>query len=168
MKGLAWNGPMSETLSTAFITTRMKMLNYPSAIISDVAKLVYPYGSHVSNLLRQREWLTAMGGQSCEDVSSLPKPLWRLSHDVSKALCLSPEMSLRDLLSMKPNMLNCLRHMWPEVESTNMLTLVPSLEIPVLVLHGRHDNCTAHSLVEEYLNRLSAPVKKLVWFEKSG
>lgn len=166
--GLAWNGPVSEPLSTAFVVQQMTRLQYSSEAISMVKKLTYPYDTNISDMIKQREWLTAMGGQTYELEENLPKPLWKLSHDTARALCLCPEMTLAEMLSMKKNMVNTLFHMWPHVERVNMLEQVPSLTIPLLVIHGRHDNCTAHSLVEEYLSKLEAPVKKLIWFDKSG
>ena len=166
--GLAWNGPVSEPLSTAFIARQMMRLNYTSEAIGEIRKLTYPYDTNIWGLVKQREWLTAMGGQTYELEENLPKPLWKLSHDTARALCLCPEMTLFEMVSMKKNMMNTLFHMWPDVETVNMLENIPLLKIPLLVIHGRHDNCTAHSLVEEYLSKLDAPVKQLIWFNKSG
>ncbi|MEL6141553.1 MAG: alpha/beta hydrolase [Bacteroidota bacterium] len=48
------------------------------------------------------------------------------------------------------------------------LSKVDSLDVPVYLLQGRHDWNIPSVLAAEWLDKLSAPTKQLVWFEKSG
>lgn len=48
------------------------------------------------------------------------------------------------------------------------LTGVRQLDVPVTLLLGRHDWNVPSVLAAEWLDSLSAPRKRLVWFEKSG
>jgi len=91
-----------------------------------------------------------------------------MKHDVAVQMFLSPEITLKDMLQTQPLMLRCLTELWPEIETLDMSEQVKEIEIPILCIHGRHDENTAHSLVVPFLERLKAPWKKLVWFDRSG
>jgi proline iminopeptidase len=45
---------------------------------------------------------------------------------------------------------------------------VPRLDCPVILLEGRHDYNANAEVAAEWLARLNAPSKKIVWFEHSG
>ena len=45
---------------------------------------------------------------------------------------------------------------------------VPKIDIPVFICCGRRDYTTPFELSAEYLNKLNAPQKELVWFENSA
>ncbi len=47
-------------------------------------------------------------------------------------------------------------------------TDLPSIDVPVYFLTGRHDYDTPFVLVNEYYQLLSAPKKELIWFESSA
>ena len=178
LRGVVSDCPQSEILSNQFIESRMKYYQYSEDTIRTTINAIGkpPYGTHIDILMRQREWLSAMGGMDYasyiygNEFSSVPVPIprWWLSHCMSKALFTCQEMSLLDILEFKAHMTRTLVSMWPTVEATIMSDTVKKLDIPVLAVHGVHDNCTAHSLVEGYIGSLEAPEKYIVWFEKSG
>jgi pimeloyl-ACP methyl ester carboxylesterase len=58
--------------------------------------------------------------------------------------------------------------MWPQVSRLNLLELVPALQIPVFFLIGRNDYFVPPETSVAYFDALTAPSKKLVWFEHSG
>jgi pimeloyl-ACP methyl ester carboxylesterase len=62
----------------------------------------------------------------------------------------------------------CMDAMWPEVSRLNLIELVPALEMPVFFFLGRKDHVVPPETSVAYLDALSAPLKKLVWFEDSG
>jgi pimeloyl-ACP methyl ester carboxylesterase len=43
-----------------------------------------------------------------------------------------------------------------------------NLEVPVYIIHGKHDLNAPVNLVEDYYEQLQAPEKKLLIFENSG
>jgi pimeloyl-ACP methyl ester carboxylesterase len=57
--------------------------------------------------------------------------------------------------------------MWPEVSQVNLIELAPALQIPVFFFLGRHDHWIPPETSVPYFNALTAPSKKLVWFEES-
>jgi proline iminopeptidase len=55
-----------------------------------------------------------------------------------------------------------------ELLSLDLSRSVPSLDVPVLFFLGRYDRHTDAKLAASYFETLRAPVKRLVWFEKSA
>ncbi len=58
-----------------------------------------------------------------------------------------------------------LRAMNDELLELDLRRRVTSVEVPVVFLLGRHDRQVDSRLAAEYFERLSAPVKKLKWFD---
>jgi pimeloyl-ACP methyl ester carboxylesterase len=57
---------------------------------------------------------------------------------------------------------------WNESLKQNRFKEIPSLNCPVYFFVGRKDHQTHFSIAEKYYSNLSAPKKKLFWFEKSA
>jgi pimeloyl-ACP methyl ester carboxylesterase len=58
--------------------------------------------------------------------------------------------------------------MWAEVSALNLLKDAPALQMPVFFFLGRRDHWVAPETSVAYFDLLTAPSKKLVWFEESG
>jgi len=61
--------------------------------------------------------------------------------------------------------LNCLEE---EQNKVNFLEEILEINVPVYFCSGRSDYNVPFELVEEYYEKLQAPYKEIVWFEKSG
>jgi pimeloyl-ACP methyl ester carboxylesterase len=48
------------------------------------------------------------------------------------------------------------------------MNAVPRIPVPVYFFEGRDDRITPPICAQEYLKRLDAPQKELVWFERSA
>jgi pimeloyl-ACP methyl ester carboxylesterase len=58
--------------------------------------------------------------------------------------------------------------MWPEVSQLNLLALAPALQMPVFFFLGRKDHFVPPETSVAYFDALTAPRKRIVWFEESG
>lgn len=58
--------------------------------------------------------------------------------------------------------------MYEELLGLDLSQSVPSVDVPVFFLLGRHDRRVDARLAARYLERLRAPSKKLIWFEGSA
>ena len=58
--------------------------------------------------------------------------------------------------------------MWAEVSALNLMKTVPALQMPVFFFPGRRDHQVPAETSVAYFNALTAPSKKLLWFEQSG
>jgi len=90
--------------------------------------------------------------------------LWKLS----RILLGGPESSVFDLLNILRGTLFSTYTMWEEVSALNLIKAVPVLAMPVFFFIGRHDHVIAPETSVAYFDMLSAPSKKLIWFEESA
>ena len=58
--------------------------------------------------------------------------------------------------------------MYEELLGLDLLESVPSVDVPVFFLLGRYDRRVDARLAARYLERLRAPSKKVIWFERSA
>jgi pimeloyl-ACP methyl ester carboxylesterase len=91
-------------------------------------------------------------------------PVW----PVLRALLGRPESSVLDLPNLVRGFRFSLQSMWREVSRLNLLELAPALQMPVFFLLGRKDHWVPPETSLAYFDVLTAPSKKLVWFERSG
>jgi pimeloyl-ACP methyl ester carboxylesterase len=90
--------------------------------------------------------------------------LWK----VGRAAFTRGESSLLDFVRTMRGFRFSLDAMWPEVSRLNLHQLVPALRMPVVCLLGRKDHWVPPETSVAYYDALTAPSKKLVWFEESS
>jgi pimeloyl-ACP methyl ester carboxylesterase len=93
-----------------------------------------------------------------------PRAMWKLGG----AVLASPESSIFDLPDTMRAFRFSLGAMWTEVSRLNLLELVPALPMPVFFFLGRKDHWVPPQTSVAYIDALTAPSKKVVWFEHSG
>jgi pimeloyl-ACP methyl ester carboxylesterase len=84
-----------------------------------------------------------------------------------RALFGRPESSIFDLPNLVRGFAFTLDAMWAEVSKLNLLKLVPALKMPVVIFVGRRDHWVPPETSVAYFDALTAPSKKLVWFDHS-
>ncbi len=80
---------------------------------------------------------------------------------------LSPEYSWQDVAAIDKGSALSLAPLLPVMASFNY-TNVTRFKCPILLFEGRHDNTIPSQVATEWLSRVQAPAKKLVWFENSA
>jgi pimeloyl-ACP methyl ester carboxylesterase len=90
--------------------------------------------------------------------------MWRLSRIILDG----PEFSVFDLPDVLRGTLFSTYTMWEEVSALNLVKAAPVLAMPVFFFIGRHDHVIAPETSVAYFDTLSAPSKRLVWFEESA
>jgi pimeloyl-ACP methyl ester carboxylesterase len=148
--------PAAESASYALALAEAERRNNRKALKELRAIGPPPYCA--SSLWAERTWLQRFDGQ-------LKVPaLWNMG----RIMLGRPESSVFDL----PNILRGFRFsldaMWTEVSGLNLLRLVPALQMPVFFLLGRRDHWVPPETSVVYFDVLTAPSKRLVWFEESG
>ena len=61
-----------------------------------------------------------------------------------------------------------LESLWSAKLRINLFESAPSLQVPLYLFAGRHDVVTPTDLAQAYFHEVDAPLKKLVWFERSA
>ncbi len=80
----------------------------------------------------------------------------------------APEYTLRDALNVKKGADLVGREMKYDVAPKPLEGEIHKIDVPVFFFLGRHDLNTPSELAAQYLDRLDAPLKRIVWFEKSA
>lgn len=91
------------------------------------------------------------------------------------ALC-SPEYSLGDVMNIHRGALFCLDTMFgprsiagmSSVRHVDVRDFGEAYQVPILLFLGRHDYATPSVPAAEWFEGVTAPYKRLVWFESSG
>jgi len=148
--------PAGESASYAFALSELQRLNRRKGV--EKLQAIGPPPYPVRSLWTQRIWLNRLEGHLT------PASLWK----VERMLLGGPEFSIFD----QPNVVRGFRFsldaMWDEVSRLNLLQLVPALTMPVFFFLGRQDHWVPPETSVAYFEALTAPSKKLVWFEQSG
>lgn len=122
-------------------------------------------------LWRQRKWLGNFGGilhfESDDYEANMKKLKKTMRKSMKTSLC-SGEWTLADAMRARRGKKFSIENVWPEVLKVNLLREVPRVGVPVYFFTGRSDYNTPFELVERYYEKLQAPRKEIVWFEKSG
>jgi pimeloyl-ACP methyl ester carboxylesterase len=106
----------------------------------------------------QRKWLTRFVGM-VRNMST-----WRMS----RIILAGPECSIFDLPNILRGTLFSTYTMWDEISALNLTKAAPVLQVPVFFFIGRHDHVIAPTTSIAYFDMLTAPSKKLVWFQESA
>ena len=78
------------------------------------------------------------------------------------------EVSIIDLPDLIRGFRFTLDAMWPETSVLNVVDLVPVLQMPVFLFLARKDHFVPAETSVAYYDALTAPSKRVVWFEDSG
>jgi proline iminopeptidase len=117
------------------------------------------YQGRIADLLFQRSCVLRYGG-TLFDPALDRRLFWKCFE--------SHEYSLQDLRRLKAGSSFSLQALWNDRLDLDLVGDVPALPVPVLLLQGRCDRVTPGELTQEWFERLQAPRKQMVWFERSG
>jgi pimeloyl-ACP methyl ester carboxylesterase len=148
--------PAGDSSSYAFALAEAERLNKRKIVKR--LRAIGPPPHTVKSLFAERMCLQRIEGQWGA------KALWTMG----RIFLGGPESSIFDL----PNILRGFRFsldaMWAEVSTLNLIELVPTLQVPVFFFLGRNDHWVPPETSVAFFDLLTAPSKKLVWFEESG
>lgn len=159
--GQITDSPESERRGWAWTMARAKADGNAAAI--GELQSIAPYAATpapvpTAAILLQRKWLNHYGGAT-----------WRRpgGEFEAAALKLAPEYSdidVRQAFAGQPAVTNALL---PSILSADLST-IRKLDVPLILLLGRHDINVSSAVAAEWFATVRAPAKKLVWFERSG
>jgi pimeloyl-ACP methyl ester carboxylesterase len=145
-----------ESASYAFALAEAQRLGKHRAVTKLGA--IGPPPHTAESLWTQRTWLSRLEGRMA------PRAMWKLG----RAVLAGQESSIFDLPKTMRGFRFSLGAMWTEVSRLNLIELVPALQMPVFFFLGRKDHWVPAEISVAYIGALTAPSKKLVWFEQSG
>jgi len=146
----------SEADGYAFVLAEAKRRGNAKAV-AELTKLGPPPYDE-KQMMVQRRWL----GRFVGIFGSLP------FGTVLRVLLFAPGTSVFNLPKTYGGMMFSLRTLWAQASAINLERDAPELKMPVWFLNGRNDHQVSAAVAERYFDKLVAPKKTLVWFEKSG
>ncbi|EDX82911.1 hydrolase, alpha/beta fold family, putative [Synechococcus sp. PCC 7335] len=148
--------PASEVSTYHFSLAEAQRLNDHKAL--KALRDIGPPPHTAQELWTQRTWLNRLEGESTV------KALWHLGQIFFRV----PETTIFEILNVMTAFQFSLDAMWAEVSTINLIEAVPALQMPVFFFLGRRDRFVFPEISTTYFNALSAPSKKIIWFENSG
>jgi len=84
------------------------------------------------------------------------------------SLVRSPDYSAADILRTVRGVTATQAALLPELAAMDLAATLPRIDVPVVMVQGRHDQVAPGAAAQRYGDLLQAPGKQLVWFENSA
>ena len=155
-------GSGSEAQLHATLMERVRAANDTTAIRELEALRPYPPPpgpGAVAKLLAARRWAREYDG------GWYGKPTFDLYFALPEW---GPEYTAENVANLLPAMAWAERHLIDGATEPRRSGLVERFEVPVVMLHGRFDLHTPYASALDYFNRIDAPHKRFVTFERSS
>ena len=107
-------------------------------------------------------WATNFGGVTTGETYAT------LARALVGSLVRSPDYSAADVLRTIRGITATQASLLPELATMDLARTLPRLEVPVVMVQGRHDQVAPGEAAQRYTSTLQAPSKQLVWFENSA
>jgi len=107
-------------------------------------------------------WATNFGGVTIGETYAT------LARGLLASLVRSPDYSPADIIRTVRGISATQAALLPELASMDLARTLPRLEVPVVMVQGRHDQVAPGAAAQRYASILQAPSKQLVWFENSA
>lgn len=113
----------------------------------------------IDEFVTQRRSVNQFGGTFMNGASDL---------ELAFSMIQTDEFSWRDLPSFVQGVESSGAALWPEQKDYDARQRHPSIDVPIVMIMGRHDQVISPRLGEQYFEMLKAPEKEIVWFDNSA
>jgi N-acyl homoserine lactone hydrolase len=107
-------------------------------------------------------WATNFGGVTSNETYAT------LVRGLLASLVRSPDYSAADIIRTVRGISATQAALVPELASMDLAATLPRIDVPVVLVQGRHDQVAPGAAAQRYADLLQAPDKQLVWFENSA
>jgi len=80
----------------------------------------------------------------------------------------SPEYGILDTINYFRGLYYTFSHVYQQLYGKDLRQTHTEFDIPIYILQGRHDFNAPTYLAEDYYEKITAPDKQLIWFDRSG
>jgi pimeloyl-ACP methyl ester carboxylesterase len=91
-----------------------------------------------------------------------------LSRSLVSSLIRSPDYSVAAAVRTLRGVATSRAALLPELATTDLVSTIPRLDIPIVLAQGRLDQVAPGQAAQRFYDSVSAPSKRLVWFEASA
>jgi len=107
-------------------------------------------------------WATNFGGVTTGETYA------SLARELVSSLVRSPDYSARDIIRTVPGITATQAALLPDLATMDLTRSLPRIDVPVVMIQGRHDQVAPRESAQQYASSLQAPSKQLIWFETSA
>jgi pimeloyl-ACP methyl ester carboxylesterase len=107
-------------------------------------------------------WAATFGGVTTGETYAT------LSRGLLASLVRSPDYSAADIIRTVRGIGATQAALLAELASMDLAASLPRIDVPVVMVQGRHDQVAPGAAAQRYAATLQAPSKRLVWFENSA
>ena len=107
-------------------------------------------------------WATNFGGVTTSETYA------SLARGLLASLVRSPDYSAADVIRTVRGITATQAALLPELAAMDLVRTLPRLDVPVVMVQGRHDQVAPGEAAQRYASSLQAPSKRLVWFDNSA
>jgi pimeloyl-ACP methyl ester carboxylesterase len=107
-------------------------------------------------------WATNFGGVTTGETYA------SLARELVSSLLRSSDYSARDIIRTVRGITATQAALLPDLASIDLTGSLPRIDVPVVMVQGRHDQVAPGESAQQYADSLQAPGKQLIWFETSA
>ena len=107
-------------------------------------------------------WATNFGGVTTGETYAT------LVRGLVASLVRSPDYSAGDVIRTVRGISTTQAALLPELATLDLAATLPRIDVPVVMVQGRHDQVAPGAAAQRYASYLQAPAKQLVWFDNSA
>jgi pimeloyl-ACP methyl ester carboxylesterase len=107
-------------------------------------------------------WATNFGGVTTEETYAT------LVRGLLASLVRSPDYSAADIIRTVRGISATQAALLSELASMDLAATLPRIDVPVILVQGRHDQVAPGAAAQRYASLLQPPGQELVWFENSA
>jgi pimeloyl-ACP methyl ester carboxylesterase len=159
--GMDIDMPMAEDSAYAFALGAARKRGHRRAI-RQLEAIGPPPHTTVRQFTTRARWAANFGGVAANATFN------RLLRALLVSLVRSPDYSAAAVVRALRGIGASQAALLPELASTDLVSTVPSLDVPVVMAQGRLDQVAPGEAAQRFHDSLTAPSKQLVWFESSA
>jgi len=130
--------------------------------VGQLEKIGPPPHLTTKRFITRARWATNFGGVTVGAT-------WNsLARTLAASLLRSPDYSPAAALRTVRGATSSQAALLPLLASTDLVTTMPRLDVPIILVQGRLDQVAPGAAAQRFYDALTAPSKKLVWFEHSA
>ena len=107
-------------------------------------------------------WATNFGGVTTGETYAT------LARSLVASLVRSPDYSAGDVIRTVRGISTTQAELLPELATLDLAATLPRIDVPVIMVQGRHDQVAPGAAAQRYASSLQAPGKQLMWFDNSA
>jgi pimeloyl-ACP methyl ester carboxylesterase len=107
-------------------------------------------------------WATNFGGVTTGETYA------SLARELVSSLMRSSDYSARDIIRTVRGITATQAALLPDLATMDLTRSLPRIDVPVIMVQGRHDQVAPGESAQQYASSLQAPGKQLIWFETSA